>query len=202
MIGKDAVEFQRQRLGTTLWQRLRRGVENTRREMNKSRVTRKEVRAKQKSEPLAVEARMPVGMTWKMNGAQAMPDFNEVAVVQPAVGEKRPERQQMTTHPLQASCDTRPTRVFRMTGVMVRIKAGCRNPRARLPRDTRHIQDVVEVSVGDNDSNNRESVPSALSKRTAQVSASSDKATVEQIQPLSVFQNVETNYGRPDLENI
>ena len=89
-----------------------------------------------------------------------------------------------------------------MTGVMVRIKAGCRNPRARLPRDTRHIQDVVEVSVGDNDSNNRESVPSALSKRTAQVSASSDKATVEQIQPLSVFQNVETNYGRPDLENI
>lgn len=85
---------------------------------------------------------------------------------------------------------------------MIGIEPRGGDPGTELACDGGHVEDVVEMPVGDDNTPNWIVVPTAFAKGPAQDGATADKAGIEQIQPGRVFQDVEINDRRSDLENI
>lgn len=67
---------------------------------------------------------------------------------------------------------------------MICIKAWSCYPCTAFPGDIRHIEDMIEVAVRDDDASNRFPVPSPTAKGVPQKGATSDEASVEEIEPI------------------
>jgi hypothetical protein len=89
MVGNDSGEVKCQRGDCTRWHLVRNGIENVGREAGKAMIAGEKIRAKQEPETLAVKAHVPVGVTREMDGSQAVPYVDEVAVVEQAVRNER-----------------------------------------------------------------------------------------------------------------
>ncbi len=89
-----------------------------------------------------------------------------------------------------------------MPGVVVGIETWGSNPGTGLPGDLGHVENVIQMSVSDDNSANWFALPPAAAKRPSQKEASADESGVEQIQPRRVLQHVKIERGCPDLENI
>ena len=91
MVWNDPGEVKCQGDGCALGQLLRSGIEDIRRKLRCAAIAGKEIAAEHESEPLAVEAHMPVGMAGEMDRAQTVPYVDQVAVVEQAVRNERLE---------------------------------------------------------------------------------------------------------------
>ena len=89
MVWKDAANLQRQRGGATLRQLRGRGIKNVRWEVNKASIAGEQIGAEQQSQSLAIKSHVPVGVAGKMDCAESLPYVDQVAIVQPAVGNER-----------------------------------------------------------------------------------------------------------------
>lgn len=170
--------------------------------MRDTAITGEKVGGEQKAETLAEETHMPVSVPWKMDGTQAVPNVDEVAVVEPAVGNKWTKAQNRPANALQAASDSRPAAIVRVAGVVVGVEPRGGDPSAGLARNDGHIEDVIKVSVRDDNTSNRLTLPATSLKCAAQMKAPANESSVEQVQPRCVPQDVVVERWRPDLENI
>ena len=202
MVGNDSGEVKCQCSRRALRYLRWGGVEDVRRKVCNTAIARKQVGGEHESEALAIEAHVSVGVAGKMDCAQTLPYVEEVAVVEPAVGNERMEGENGPTDALQATCDSCPAAIARMTGVVVGIETRGGNPSAALACDGRHVEDVVEMSVGDDNAPNGIALPTASPECALQKESPADKSGIEQIQPGCVTKDVEVERWRSDLENI
>ena len=77
-----------------------------------------------------------------------------------------------------------------MPRVEVGVESRGSNPSAGLAGNRSHVEDVVEVPVGDDDAANGFVLPAASAKCPAQKEAPADESGIEQIQPGSVSKDV------------
>src|SRR5687767_11094478 len=103
-----------------------------------------------------------------MDGTQAVPDVEEIAVVQPAIWDERLERKHAPAEPLEAIRHARPAPIERTPCIVVGVQPRCGDPSAGLARNGGNIQDVVEMAVGDDDSADWLAVPAAPPQRVPQ----------------------------------
>jgi hypothetical protein len=165
-------------------------------------IAREKVGAKEEPEPFAIEPHVPMGMPWKMDGPQAVPNVDKVTVVEPAVRNERTKVKDWPADALQAAGDPRPAAILRVAGVVVGIETRGGNPSAGLACDVVHVEDVVEVSMGDDNAANRLTVPAAATECPPQKEASADESSVEQIQSRIVSKDIEIERWCSNLENI
>ena len=85
---------------------------------------------------------------------------------------------------------------------MVGVETRSGDPGAGLARERSNIEDVVKVTMGDDDAANRLTLPTAPAKRPMQQEAAADESAVEHIQSGGVLEDVEVERWRPDLENV
>jgi hypothetical protein len=137
-----------------------------------------------------------------MDRTQSVPNIQVVTVVEPPVGRKGTKAKNGPAYAFQDSRHPRPTTVTRPPGVVRRVESRRRNPRTRLDRNGRYIQDVIQVPMGNDDSANRLPIPSALTQCLPQKKASTDESGIQQIQALRVTQHVEAERRGPHLEKV
>jgi len=202
VIGNDSREIQGQGGVRTFGNHLRGGIKDGRREMSKTAIAGEQVGAEQQPKFFTIETHVPVSVAGEMYRAQSMPNLDPIAVVQQAVGNKSSETQQRAAHGLQTAGHQRPTLVARMTGIVVRVQARRGDPRARFAGDCRYMQDVVQMSVGNDDAPDGHRVPATPPKRSPQKETPSDKSCVQQIEPGTVPEDVEVESWRPDLKDV
>lgn len=85
---------------------------------------------------------------------------------------------------------------------MIRIQTRRCNPGAALLRNRSDIEDVVEVTVRDDDSADRFPVPTSLAKSMPQKSAPADEPRIQQVQSRTIAEDVEIQGSRPHLEHV
>lgn len=170
--------------------------------MSDTTVAGEEIAGEHEPEQFAIEAHVPVRMPWEMDGAQAVPDIDAVAIVEPAVRSERPKTEHWPANAFQPTGDARPTNVARMPGKVIRIQTRCSDPCPALTGDCRYVQNVIEVPVCDDDTADRLAIPTAISKCPPQKKTPTDKSGVQQIQPRVVAQDIEVEGRSPDLEKI
>jgi hypothetical protein len=170
--------------------------------MRDAAIAGKKVGAEEQSERLTVETHVSVSVPRKMDGTQTVPNVDEVAVVKPAVGNERTKAQNRPANALQTACDPRPAAIVRVASVVVGVETRGGNPGAGLACDDGHVEDVVEMSVGDDNAANGLALPTALAECAPQKNASADESSVEQIQSRCVAKDIVIERWCPDLENI
>lgn len=203
MVGNDTRQIQCQ-YGSDALRKLRwSGVENVRREDRDAAIAGKEVGGEHEPETLAVKSHVSVGVAGKMNCPQAMPYVDEVAIVQQAVRNERLEGQNASANALQTTRDSRPAAILRTTAVVVCVETWGGNPSTGFTGDRGHVEDVVEMPVGDDDSANGFALPAALAECALQKEAPADESRVDQIQPGCVSKDVKIQPdGCSDLDDI
>ena len=144
-------------------------------------MTGEEVGAEHEPETVAVKAHVSVGVPRQMDGAQAVPHIDEVPIVEPAVRNEWLEGRKKSAKRLQVPSDSCPATVVRTTRIVLGVETGRRNPRAGLACNCGHVEDVVEVPVGDDDTTNALALPAASAKRVSQKKSATDESSVEQI---------------------
>ena len=82
---------------------------------------------------------------------------------------------------------------------MWRVKPGCGDPCAGLLGDPADIQNVIEMTMSDDDSGNAPAIPSAPLQFPPKQAAPSDETTVDEIQSFRVSKNIKVHSGRSDL---
>ena len=132
--------------------------------MGYSAVAGEKIAGEQKPKLFAMEAHVSMRVSRKMDGAQAMPDIDAVAIVKPAIRDERPKTEHRPADAFQQTGDPRPAPIMRMPHIMIRIHTRSGDPCAGLPRDGGHIQNVVEVPVRHNNATNRLTLPSPPSQ--------------------------------------
>lgn len=202
MVRKDSGKVKRQCRGRTQRYLLGDGVEDGGREMGRATIAGKKVGREEEPAMLAIETHVPTSVPRKMDGSQTMPDINEVAVVEPAVRYERTKAKKRPANALQTTRDPRPTGIDRMPGVVVGIETRGGNPGAGLAGDPGHVENMIQMSVRDDNSANWLALPSAAAKRPPQKEASANESRIEQIQARCVLQHVKIERGRPNLEYI
>src|SRR6188768_808630 len=103
MVWDDSGEVKGQCRGGTLRDLLRGGVEDIGWKVRDATIAGERVGGEYQSETLAVETHVPVSVPWKMDGTQAVPNVDEVAVVEPAVGNERTIAKNWPANALQAT---------------------------------------------------------------------------------------------------
>src|SRR5262249_7759514 len=156
----------------------RRGVEDVRRKMGDAAIAGKEIAAEQELEPLAVETHVTISVPGKMHRAQAMPDLDDIAIVQPAIGSEWLERQHRPADALQHTGNTRPAIIRRVAGVVIGIEAGRSDPRPRLAGERGDVQNVIEMAMGDDDAADGFALPTAPDDCAPQQRTSTDESSV------------------------
>ena len=170
--------------------------------MSDAAIAGEKVGAEHESKTLAVETHVSVGVAGEKNRPQAVPNVDEVAVVEPAVRNEGAEGQDGPADALQTTGDSCPTAIVRMAGVVLSVETRGGNPSASLARNRRDIENVVEVPVGDDDATNQLVLPAAPAKGAMQKETSANESSIEQIKPRCVSKDVEVDRGCSDLKDI
>lgn len=202
MVRNHTSEVKRQRLGDTQRDLFRCGVEDVRRKVRGPAITGEKIGREHEPLRLAVKSHVPCRVPRKMDRPQSPPDVQHIAIVEPPVGHKRAEAEKGTSQAFQTPCDLRPAAVARTPGIVVGIPSRGGNPGPGLARDLRHVEDMIEMPVGDDDPANGFTIPPAAAESFSQEETASEKSGIEQIQTRRVFQHVKIECRRADLEEI
>lgn len=181
MVRNDAGEIEGQGGCCTLRELLRNGIEDVGREVSDAAIAGKEVGGEQQPKALTVEPHVSVSVAGKMHRPQPVPHIDEVSVVEPPVRGERTKAQQRSANSFQPARDSGPAVITRITGVMFGIQTRSRNPGPSFACEAGHVEDVIEVSVGNDDPTNRITLPTALAECALQKEASANEPSVEQI---------------------
>ena len=201
VVWDDAGEIKCQCGGCALRYPRRHGVEDFGGKMGNT-IAREKIGGEEEAEARAVKTHVAVSVAWQVNGAQAVPNVDKVAVVEPAVRNERSKTQKGPADHFEAAGDPGPAAVIRVACIVVGIETRGGNPCSGRPGEGGYIEDVVEVSVREDNPANRLTLPAVAAECAAQEEASSNKSSVEQVQARCIAKDMKIERGCSDLEKI
>jgi hypothetical protein len=155
VIGKNSLEITSQDFAETCRNLSGSGVEDSRRKVAELSITGKKIGTEEKAEFSAIIPHVPRGVAGKMDGAQAVPNRDFIAIVKKAIRAERAESQYGFAEAFQQSANLRPALIDRRSRIMRRIQRRSGNPRSMFVGEPGNIENMIEVAVGDEDSANR-----------------------------------------------
>ena len=162
-------------------------------------VAREEVGTEEQLPALAIKARMTGCVSGKVNDRQAVPNIQHVAVIKEANRSELPKPKKRSPNRLKEPSNLRYTPIRWTTFVVRCVKARSSNPCSCLFRNPTDIQNVIEVAMAYDDSNDTLARPTALLQCTPKKVATSDKPTVDEVESFSVTKNVKVHSQRANL---
>jgi hypothetical protein len=144
-------------------------------------IAREQVRAEEKLQIVAIEAGVAIGMSRQMDGSEAMPNGDFRAIVQPPVGLEGCVGEESSPRSFEHSTDSGRTVIAETTFVMRSIQPGRGDPSSRFARQRSHVESVVEVAMGHDDSPDGFAIPASPTQGACKEIATSDKAPIDQI---------------------
>jgi hypothetical protein len=85
---------------------------------------------------------------------------------------------------------------------MIRVESRGRHPRAVLARQRCDIERVIEMTVREENSLDRERRPTSPAQGPSQRADAADNPRVDQVQPVHITQHMKANERGADLEHI
>ncbi len=202
MIRSDSFQRQAQSPSDAGGNEFRMAVQDIGRKMGKPAVAGEQVATEQQAAGFTVKAAVAVGVAGEMDDFQSAPNgdgftvFKAVVNLEPRTAEDDPAR--FFEH-IANPCQT----LIGISGLAMRLIQGvdC-DPTIRCGGNLGDIEDVIQMSMGEQDAADRELRPPAPIQRAMQQTDSSHETGVDQVKAVSVPQHVKANTGTADLEEI
>ncbi len=137
-----------------------------------------------------------------MHGAKAMPDVDGVAIIDPAVRGEGLEAQERPPDGFEKTGAVGPAGISRLSRVVVGIESRSGNPRASFLREGRDIQNVIEMTVREDDAFDGLLVPTALMQGASQKRDATDEPSINEVEARIIAEHMEIQGRRPDSKNI
>lgn len=151
---------------------------------------------------LAIKSAVTRGVTGQMNHLKPVPDFEVIPIVKQTGGREFPKSKQGTTEGLQPTGNQGETPITGTSLVVSGIQWGGGHPSARLFGQLTHMENVVKVTMSDQDPLDRFTAPPSFLQGTPQQSRPPDEPTVDQVDALRITKDIEIQPDRPNLEEI
>ncbi len=87
-------------------------------------------------------------------------------------------------------------------GAVLGVEPRRRHPRAVITRETRHIVNVINVTVRQQDSLDGKRIPPSTPQRSLQGRHAADKASVDKIEAFRVAQDMEADERSANLKDV
>lgn len=127
--------------------------------MRKTVVTGKEIRREERLETFTVECCVASGVPRQVNRPETMPDIEDSAIINPSIRSERLKAKQGPAKILKDARDAGHSMIIWSPTVVGGVEAGSSNPSACCLCYGCGIEDVVEVTVRENDALDLEIMP-------------------------------------------
>ena len=169
-------------------------VETIWREMRKETCTRKQVSAKEQAQCIATVSGVPHGVTGQMHGAKPPPNLNQVAVINPPVRYKGLISKYFSNETLHAVNESIAISTGRFAQVEIAVRPRRRNPSSVALSKYCRVQNVIKVTVGEDDSSNRKRVPRSFRQFLPKTSSRPNETGINEVQSLKITKDIEGYY--------
>lgn len=130
------------------------------------------------------------------------PHRNFVSIIEQTIRPKRRLAQQPSPHPFRHTSDSSESRVPRTILIVLLITLRSGNPRSVVCSKCRRIPHMVQMPVREQNTANRQRIPTPLHQRRMQCPLPANKAGVDEIQPLTIPQDEKLHDECADDEQI
>lgn len=149
-----------------------------------------------------VKAAVTVRVSGKRHDAKSAPERDFIAIVKQPVRTKRGLAQHATPDPLGDARDAAPAGVVGAILVMFEIALGPCDPCTVLFRERDCVQNMIEVSVREEDATDGQMFPATGHQSPIQRLHAANEAGVDEIKRLAIAQDEELHDGGADDEQI
>ncbi len=148
---------------------------------------------------LRIKATMAWCVSGEMDHGKVTPDVQHITIIEKSCRRETPKSKKQSSNRLKKTSDLRPSPIRRTTLVMRCVKARCCNPCPCLFRNHTDIQNVIEVTMGYDNTNDAFAIPSAILQCLLKKVTASYKASVDEVESLRVTKNVKVHSKRANL---
>lgn len=177
-------------------------IENLRGDVRAEGGGGEEITAEEEAVFGGVEAAVAVGVTGKGHDAEAAPDGKLVAIVEELVGAEGRHAEQAAADPFGDAGDAAPAGVAGAVLEVFEVALRSGDPCVVLVGESGCVEDVIEVSVREQDAADGQMIPAVGLESCFQCGASAEEAGVDQVQRVTVPQHEELHDEGADDEEI
>lgn len=177
-------------------------IENRRRKSRSQRVAGEKVAAEKKSQLSTIESAMSYRVTGKMNRLEPVPNVEQIAILEPSIDRERPIPQDRSPQRFERAADARHAGIRIGPAIVRLVPARRRHPRRSLGGQRSHIENVIEMAVGDHDASNRFPIPAAPAQGAPEQDAPADESAVDHVEAVGSTQDIEIQRRRAHLKQI
>lgn len=204
VVGKDSVEIHCQHSEGAYRNEAWLHVEDIRREVRPSSEAGEEVAGKEQAAAWTQEAHVTSGVAGEVNGLETLAAGETKSILDPVIDLELAVAKEGPTSPFEESADAGGASVGVAALEVESIAAGSGDPGTGLGHQSGDVPSMVEVAMGQDDAFDREGLPPAAGKLSAQCRNAKKKAAVDEVEGILVriSQNVEHDPWRGDDEDI
>lgn len=170
--------------------------------MRQLSIAREEIAAEKETARFAKVAGMPCGMARQMNRPEPAQNGKNLPIFDPPIRGKRLKTQYAPAQALKSSRNPIKSPARRATEIALAICLRPGNPCAVLPGDRRGIQDMIEMTMSQENAPNRQRAPPFDLEGSFHRPNGSDKSRVDEVEPVGMAEDVVHNPERPNCEDV
>ncbi len=137
-----------------------------------------------------------------MDGFQSAEDWQLILIIEPPIHCERFKSEEGSATRLQPAAGARDPFVLVAAGAMLSVESRRRHPGAMLPREARHVVGMIEMSVRQQNSTDRQCLPSTPAQSPPQRRPAADESRVDQVEAIRVAQDVEADKRGANLQYV